>query len=474
MLNHFYPRFDHGHVMVVGDLMLDQYWYGSTARISPEAPVPVVNVGPQDNRPGGAGNVAMNLAALGCAVTLSAIVGEDSAAEHLVSSLSSANVDCQILAQAQHPTVTKLRIISSQQQLLRLDFEERFNTEWSMALLEQVKSQLEGKQLLLISDYKKGSLQHLPELISAARALSIPVLVDPKGSDFGLYKGATLLTPNLSELEAVVGACRNESELVTKGMSLIDTLGLEALLITRSEQGMTLLRREQAALHLPTHAKEVYDVTGAGDTVIATLAAALVAGVELDVAVAMSNVAAGIVISKLGTSSVSAPELRQAWHAQHGSDTGVVSPDRLQQVVSAAKARGEKVVFTNGCFDIIHAGHAGYLEEAKKLGHRLIVAINSDASVKRLKGEARPINPVERRMIVLAAMGAVDWVTWFDGDTPESLLASIEPDILVKGGDYGIDGVVGADIVKAYGGEVKVLSFLDDCSTTAIVNKIRN
>jgi D-beta-D-heptose 7-phosphate kinase/D-beta-D-heptose 1-phosphate adenosyltransferase len=280
------------------------------------------------------------------------------------------------------------------------------------------------------------------------------------------------LTPNLHEFEAIVGPCANEQELVSKGGQLMAEYDLQALLVTRGEHGMTLLRPNESELHLPARAREVFDVTGAGDTVISVLAAALAAGEQLPQAVALANLAAGIVVAKLGTAAISAPELRRAINAEQGSERGAVTVEQLTTALDDARARGEKIVFTNGCFDIIHAGHVGYLEQARELGDRLIVAINDDASVVRLKGPGRPINPVDRRMAVLAGLESVDWVVSFAGDTPESLLEVLQPDILVKGGDYDKESVVGWQIVESYGGKVQTLSFFDNCSTTAIVNKV--
>ncbi|GAA6150992.1 bifunctional D-glycero-beta-D-manno-heptose-7-phosphate kinase/D-glycero-beta-D-manno-heptose 1-phosphate adenylyltransferase HldE [Pseudoteredinibacter isoporae] len=465
------PRFDQGSVLVVGDVMLDRYWQGDTGRVSPEAPVPVVNVQATDDRPGGASNVAMNIAALGAAANLAGLVGNDDAAASLLDSLSSVGVNCLFTTVADKPTITKLRVVSRQQQLLRMDFEKPFSAQDSENLSQHLS--LDGVQVLLLSDYAKGSLQHCQVLIESARKKDIPVLVDPKGHDFERYRGATLLTPNLSEFEAVVGVCQSEAELVSKGQELLKSLDLDALLITRGEQGMTLLQANmEGELHLPAKAREVFDVTGAGDTVIAVLAASIAAGSDLPMAVALANVAAGMVVAKLGTATISAPELRQAVAAGQEVECGVVNEEQLVLSLQAARARGEKLVFTNGCFDILHAGHVGYLADARELGDRLIVAINSDESVSRLKGPSRPINPVDRRMAVLAGLSAVDWVLSFPDDTPERLLELIQPDVLVKGGDYNEEQVVGWEIVKAYGGEVNVLSFFDNCSTTAIVEKV--
>lgn len=466
------PRFDSAPVLVVGDVMLDRYWHGPSHRISPEAPVPVVRVDQIEDRPGGAGNVALNIAALGAPAWLVGVTGEDEAAEILQRRLNAAGVYCAFQGHPEQPTITKLRVLSRHQQLLRVDFEEPFATDGD-ALLDTVNGLLDKVRVVILSDYGKGALVNHQALITAARERNLPVLADPKGKDFSIYRGATLITPNLSEFEAVVGICSSEQELVDKGLALIEELNLGALLVTRSEQGMTLLRQGEAALHLPARAREVFDVTGAGDTVISTVATALAAGESLPNAVGLANLAAGIVIGKVGTAAISAPELRRALQHEQGAGLGVLSADQLLVAVEDARAHGERIVFTNGCFDIIHAGHVGYLEEARGQGDRLIVAINDDASVTRLKGPGRPINAVERRMTVLAGLGAVDWVVSFSEDTPEELLKQLRPDVLVKGGDYGIDQVVGAPIVQAYGGEVKVLKFVDSCSTTAIVEKIR-
>jgi D-beta-D-heptose 7-phosphate kinase/D-beta-D-heptose 1-phosphate adenosyltransferase len=468
------PRFDQAQVLVVGDVMLDRYWYGGTSRISPEAPVPVVKVDHTDDRPGGAGNVALNISALGSGATLVGVTGEDEAADRLQEQLESAGIACDFVREEGRPTITKLRVISRQQQLIRMDFEEPLSGSHETDLSENIGGKLGSVGALVLSDYDKGVLSNSEELIALARKAGVPVLVDPKGTDFERYRGATLLTPNLHEFEAVVGTCATEAELVNKGLALREELDLDALLITRGEHGMTLLREGMPELHLPARAREVFDVTGAGDTVISVLAACLAAGDELPNAVALANLAAGIVVGKLGTAAISAPELRRAVQAEQGAERGVMGTEQLLIALEDARAHDESIVFTNGCFDILHAGHVGYLEEAARLGDRLVVAINDDDSVTRLKGEGRPINPVERRMAVLAGLESVDWVTSFSEDTPEALLELARPDVLVKGGDYDRQGVVGWEIVEAYGGRVEVLNFLDSCSTTAIVDKIKD
>lgn len=460
-------------VLVAGDVMLDRYWHGPTGRISPEAPVPVVRVTEIEDRPGGAANVALNIAGLGASAALVGVTGADEAETTLRERLGAAGIDCLFQQAPGQPTITKLRIISRQQQLLRLDFEEPFHDLDTAPFTEKVTANLTGCGALILSDYQKGALRDCQALIQAARQAGVPVLVDPKGTDFSRYRGATLLTPNFAEFETVAGPVGSEEELVCRGRQLIEELELQALLITRSEKGMTLLRRDHSALHLPARAREVFDVTGAGDTVISVVAAALAAGSPLEDAVALANIAAGIVVGKLGTAVVSAPELRRAVHQEGGIGRGVMTLEQLKIAVEDARAQGERIVFTNGCFDIIHAGHVGYLDTARRQGHRLIVAVNADDSIRRLKGPGRPINPLERRMAVLAALEAVDWVVPFETDTPEPLLEALRPEVLVKGGDYSVEQVVGADIVKGYGGEVRVLDFIDDVSTTKIVERIR-
>lgn len=466
------PHFNRAHVLVVGDVMLDRYWHGGTNRISPEAPVPVVKVSQVEDRPGGAGNVALNIAALGAGASLIGTIGFDEAGGVVQSRLKAAGISIDFQLSADKPTVTKLRVVSRHQQLLRMDFEQLFDLADSSDYVSKAREVIPHMNALVLSDYAKGSLQDCQSLIELARQFSVPVLVDPKGSDFTRYRGATLLTPNFAEFESVVGRCRSEQDIVHRGAVLMDELDLQGLLVTRGEAGLTLLRPNHPEMHLPARAREVFDVTGAGDTVIAVLAAVIAAGQSIPEAVALANLAAGIVVGKMGTATVSAPELRRAVQSEQGSERGMVTEEQLLIAIEDARGSGEKIVFTNGCFDIIHAGHVGYLEEARAQGDRLIVAVNTDASVKRIKDEGRPINPLDRRMAVLAGLESVDWVLSFDDDTPERLLKNIKPDVLVKGGDYRPDQIVGADIVKAYGGEVKVLSYVESCSTTAIVNKI--
>ncbi len=468
------PGFRRACVLVAGDLMLDRYWHGSTLRISPEAPVPVVKVNDMEERPGGAANVAMNIAALGATSHLVGITGMDDAARTLTDKLKAINVHCNFLSVPGKPTITKLRVLSRHQQLIRLDFEEGFADINPDPLLERIQNILPQVQVLVLSDYGKGSLACVQQAIQLARAAGIAVLADPKGSDFARYRGATLLTPNLSEFEAVAGHCKNnEAELVLRGAKLITDFELSALLITRAEKGMTLLRAGQPPLHLPAQAREVFDVTGAGDTVIGVLSAALAAGHALEDACLLANTAAGIVVGKLGTSTVSPRELEDRVHGRAETGFGVMTEQQLKVALVDARHRGEKIVMTNGCFDILHAGHVSYLANARKQGDRLVVAVNTDASIRRLKGRTRPITPLIQRMQLLGALEAVDWVVPFEEDTPQRLIADMLPDVLVKGGDYQPDEIAGSASVLAAGGEVKVLNFEENISTTHIINKIR-
>ena len=350
--------------------MLDRYWYGPTSRISPEAPVPVVKVDTIEERPGGAANVAMNIAALGAASRLIGLTGEDDAAQVLSRTLEQVNVSCDFVALKTHPTITKLRVLSRNQQLIRLDFEEGFDQVDPQPIHDRMRQSLSHAGALVLSDYAKGALSSVQTMIGLAREAGVPVLIDPKGTDFERYRGATLLTPNLSEFEAVAGKCKTEADIASRGMQLIADYALSALLVTRSENGMTLLQPGKAPLHMPTQAQEVYDVTGAGDTVIGVLAAVLAAGDTLENACFLANAAAGVVVGKLGTSTVSTVELENAIHARPESGFGVMTESELKTAVAQARQRGEKVVMTNGVFDILHAGHVSYLANARKLDKR--------------------------------------------------------------------------------------------------------
>lgn len=466
------PRFDSAAVLTVGDAILDRYWHGVTDRISPEAPIPIVDIDHAEERLGGAANVALNIAALGASAGLVAVVGEDEAAGLLRNKLESAGIRHHLLTAPDYRTITKLRIVSRQQQLLRADFERIMPIEAGQ-LMPAFEDGLSGMDVVILSDYDKGALASPETLIRRARDADKMVMVDPKHKDFSVYAGAHLLKPNLAEFRKAVGPWQTEAEFLEKCRALMDRLGIDALLVTRHSEGMTLVQRDRPEVHLPARKREVFDVSGAGDTVIATVAAAVGAGETLADAIGLATYAAGIVVSRPGTSSVSGPELRLEVANTLGWGNGVMTREQLHHAVDEARLRGERIVFTNGCFDILHAGHVDYLTEAREHGDRLIVAVNDDASVHRLKGEGRPINAIDRRLTMLAGLAAVDWVVAFDEDTPESLLRDIRPDVLVKGGDYGIDEVVGSDIVQSWGGEVKVLQLVDGMSTTALAEKIK-
>jgi D-beta-D-heptose 7-phosphate kinase/D-beta-D-heptose 1-phosphate adenosyltransferase len=469
------PPFQSAKVLVAGDIMLDRYWHGPAARISPEAPVPVVRVSGSDERLGGAGNVALNLAALGAEASLLGYCGADESGDAVARLAAAAGVECLLLRQARLPTITKLRVISRQQQLIRLDFEESFREVDPAPLAGEFRTRLASAQVVVLSDYGKGTLSEVAALIDACRAADRPVLVDPKGADFSRYRHATLLTPNLSEFEAIVGTCADQAQIEEKGRGLIGDLRLEALLITRGEHGMSLVRRDSPALHLPAHAREVFDVTGAGDTVISVLAASLAAGATLPDAVALANLAAGVVVGKLGTAAVSREELEYAVSGTKAHHRGTVDLESLLRLRDLARREGEKIVLTNGCFDILHPGHIHYLQQAKALGDRLVVLVNDDASVRRLKGQGRPINPLPHRLAMLAALECVDWVVPFAEDTPREAICRILPDILVKGGDYrSVEAIAGHDCVQAHGGEVRLLEFVEGHSTTQLIENIRN
>jgi len=466
------PDFSKSKILVVGDIMLDRYWHGGAKRISPEAPVPVVSVKQTINKPGGAANVALNLAVLGCDVTLLGITGQDEAGACVKHQLGESKIKCHFITDKKLPTITKLRIISQHQQLIRMDFEEDLSCADLSSLKSTFHHLLDSADVILFSDYAKGTLAEIKALIGLARKAKKYIIVDPKGNDFEKYKGVNLLTPNSSEFEAVAGSASNNSAVEEKALKLAECYQFEALLVTRGEQGMSLIQPNEDPKHIQAKAKEVYDVTGAGDTVISVLAAAYAAKFSLQDAADLSNIAAGIVVGKLGTATVTKSELRMALKENQEHDQGILSESQLLECVMDAKIKNEKVVMTNGCFDILHAGHVSYLEQARQKGDRLIVAVNDDNSVKRLKGGNRPIVPLEQRMAVLAGLSSVDWVVSFSEDTPERLICSVLPNVLVKGGDYEPEDIAGYSCIKAHGGEVEVMSFLNGSSTTKIIKSI--
>jgi len=467
------PDFSRAKVLTVGDLMLDQYWFGPTSRISPEAPVPVVNVTGEQARAGGAANVAVNLASLGVNASIVGLVGDDVNGQHLSDLLEDCGIEVDLGISRERPTITKLRVLSRNQQLIRLDTEDTFEAADVDSISKILERRIPEAGVCILSDYAKGTLIRVPEIIAMCRANEVPVLVDPKGRDFTRYRGASLLTPNLGEFEAVVGQTRSDEQIVDRGQALCDELDLGALVVTLSERGMVVIADGQEAIFQPARQREVFDVTGAGDTVIATLAAGLAAGSSLADAAALANLAAGIVVRKIGVATATASEIRLALHEQGLGGRGLLSRSEAPMIAAEARARGDRVVMTNGCFDILHTGHVAYLEEAKMRGDRLIVAVNDDDSVRRLKGEGRPVNPLEDRMAVLAGLASVDWVVPFSEDTPADLIGSVLPDVLVKGGDYKPEEIAGADAVLANGGAVEVLTFKEGRSTTSIIESMK-
>ncbi|WP_411728078.1 bifunctional D-glycero-beta-D-manno-heptose-7-phosphate kinase/D-glycero-beta-D-manno-heptose 1-phosphate adenylyltransferase HldE [Methyloglobulus sp.] len=466
------PDFSKARVLVVGDVMLDRYWSGKAVRISPEAPVPVVHVKTIEDRVGGAGNVALNIAKLGGKVTLLGVIGDDVEGQTIKQLLAAEGVDCEFVVEKSVRSICKLRVMAQHQQLIRVDFEEsplQFEEE---LLFARLCKHLPENNVLVFSDYGKGTLANVAKHIHEAKQAGLKVLVDPKGTDYKRYAGADIITPNLAELQAVAGICENEQDFLEKGRGLLKQHQIPSLLLTRGEVGMTLIQETQAH-SLPAQAKDVFDVTGAGDTVIAVMALGIAVGLPLYEAMYLANLAGGIVVGKLGTSTVSTLELSRAMHGERGSQYGIVTEDELAQLITQAKAHDERIIMTNGCFDLLHAGHVTYLQQAKALGDRLIVAVNSDASVKRLKGDTRPINGLQERMAVLAALACVDWVVAFEEETPERLYCRLLPDVIVKGGDYNSGQVAGGDCVVKAGGEVKILQFVDGQSTTAMIKRAR-
>lgn len=466
------PEFESAHIIVLGDVMLDRYWSGQASRISPEAPVPVVKVKAVEDRIGGAGNVAINIAKLGGKVTLLGVVGDDAESDILRQLLEAEGVVCDFVVEKSLRSICKLRVMAQHQQLIRLDFEDtpiKFDRD---ALMKIFIRHFRENNVVVFSDYGKGTLVDVSKYIIAAKQAGIKVLVDPKGVDYQRYAQADLITPNLAELQAVVGTCEDEQQLIEKGSALLTRYQLPALLLTRGEAGMTLIQNDQVH-SLPAQAKDVFDVTGAGDTVIAVMALGVSLNMPLSESMYLANLAGGIVVGKLGTSTVSLRELTRAMHGDRDSFYGIVSEEELVKLFARAKAHDEKVIMTNGCFDLLHVGHVTYLEQAKALGDRLCVAVNSDASVKQLKGESRPINGLQERMTVLAALACVDWVVAFTEETPERLYCRLLPDVIVKGGDYRSEEVAGGDCVIKAGGEVKILQFIDGQSTTAMISKTR-
>jgi D-beta-D-heptose 7-phosphate kinase / D-beta-D-heptose 1-phosphate adenosyltransferase len=465
-------------VLVLGDVMLDKYIWGDVERISPEAPVPVVRAKHNSEQPGGAANVAMNIACLGAKVRVIGFAGNDDDRVHLESLLAKSNIDSTLVPVEEFPTVSKLRILAGNQQMLRLDVERKSSLPDSAydSLWEAIQSHLPQASVVILSDYAKGVLSPriCRDVIDAARGQSIPVLVDPKTSDLSRYSGATTICPNLHELQAAVRttAVHDVEGLLDAAENLPKDLDLKYLTVTLSEKGIAVLR-DGGRYYAPAVARQVFDVSGAGDTVISILALCTACNLPVESAVQLANVAAGVVVSKVGTVPIYRHELIAALSpdlALHAEEK-VLSRERMLSRVSAWRANGQSIVFTNGCFDLLHIGHITVLERARQEGDRLIVGLNSDGSIKRLKGESRPIVGQHERAQVLAALAAVDAVVLFEEDTPIELMESFRPDVIVKGGDYTDDTVVGASLVRSWGGRVKIVPIVEGFSTTKLIEK---
>jgi len=471
--------FEFGRVAIIGDLLLDCYINGSVGRISPEAPVPVLLRAHHTAVPGGAANVALNAATLGCSVQLIGLVGHDESAQVLKSVLEkTSGIDMSgIVADPEWTTITKTRVLSGRQQIVRID-EERIQPladSVRTRLVEAARTAIENADVVVCSDYAKGVLSEdiLKAVIAAANAANVPVIVDPKRADLSVYKGAYLITPNRDEIRLATGlSLGSDSEVEHAGRVASEQFGGNVL-VTRSEEGMSLVQREGKVVHVRAHKSEVYDVSGAGDTVVATVASIISAGQDLETAVVIATTAASVVVSKLGTATVSRSELSSALMADMQAAGFTATLDRARDVIEEWHHHGARVVLTNGCFDLVHPGHISLIRAAAQEGDKLVVAINSDASVKRLKGESRPLQDETARASVIGALRDVDLVVIFDEDTPLETVQALRPDVLVKGADYQEHEVVGGDVVKSYGGRVVLAEIIAGRSTTSIVRKMQ-
>lgn len=473
-----FERLPDRRILVVGDLMLDRYLWGDVGRISPEAPVPVVQLRRTMESPGGAGNVVSNLASLGVRVTAGGCVGDDEAGRVLIAGMQRALIDVSgIVRIAGHTTTVKTRVVGDTQQLVRIDEEQilptgGYGADLRRALEEHLDERLDA---VIVSDYAKGtiSLEICTWLIERARELGITLIVDPKGSDYGRYAGATGITPNESELALATGMAVETPEQLAEAANWIRAeIGVDFVLVTSGSRGMTLFG-EDVERHFPATVREVFDVSGAGDTAIATLTAMIVAGLPLHPAALIANRAAGIVVAKLGTRPVRLQELLDEATVSDSAER-ICSLELALERVRAWRERGDRIVFTNGCFDLLHVGHVASIEQARRAGDRLVIGLNSDRSVRAIKAPPRPLIPQEERARILAALEAVDAVVAFDQDTPLDLIRAIRPDVLVKGADYEEDDVVGAAEVQSWGGEVLLAELLPGSSTSKILQRIKN
>lgn len=471
--------FTFGRVLIIGDLLLDCYIHGSVDRISPEAPVPVLLRAKHSTVPGGAANVAMNAAALGCAVSLVGLVGQDTSAQELRQAIARQNTISldHLVDAADWVTITKTRVLSGRQQIVRIDDEPSIIVPPVIQekLIASALTALDAADVVVCSDYAKGVLSDevLQAVIQAANLRGIPVVVDPKRKDLSAYKGAQLITPNRKELSSATGLpVGTDTEIHFAALAAQEQFGGDVL-VTRSEEGMTLLERNGRMTHAHVPKSEVFDVSGAGDTVVATIAAMISAKADLQTAMVIATNAASIVVGKLGTATVSRAELSAALKSKIEKDGVIASLAEARGIIEAWRHHGARIVFTNGCFDLLHPGHIALIRAAAQEGDKLIVALNSDDSVRRLKGVERPLQDEQARATVMGALRDVDLVVIFDEDTPFETIAALKPDILVKGADYTEDQVVGGDVVKSYGGRVVLANLVSGRSTTSIVKKMK-
>ncbi|TNE36777.1 MAG: D-glycero-beta-D-manno-heptose-7-phosphate kinase [Alphaproteobacteria bacterium] len=471
--------FEGCEVLVLGDVMLDRFVYGSASRISPEAPIPILAISHQAQMPGGAGNVVRNILSLGGRARLVSVIGEDAEGREISRLFEELKgLTPHLVTSVGRPTTVKTRFVADGQQLLRSDAEatHMLQPETADRLLAAYKEALGKADIVILSDYAKGVLSDhvLENAIRLAKAKGLPVIADPKSADFSRYRGVTLLTPNRKEMIAASGLpCGSNAEVETAARSVLASAGLEALLVTRSEAGMSLVT-EASAHHIAAEAKEVFDVSGAGDSVIAALSLSHAAGADLATAARIANLAGSIAVSKSGTAAVTRDELEGALHSLEIDrlEDKICGLDATLERVSNWRARGLKVGFTNGCFDLVHPGHISLLSQARGECDRLIVGLNTDDSIRRLKGEGRPVTGENARAIVLAGLADVSLVVPFAEDTPLRLIEAIRPDVLTKGADYTIETVVGADLVQAYGGRVHLAELKAGFSTTRTIQKL--
>tara|TARA_B100000029_G_scaffold515609_1_gene623513 strand:- start:146 stop:1585 length:1440 start_codon:yes stop_codon:yes gene_type:complete len=469
-----FPSFEGLHVVVVGDLMLDRYWSGPNRGISQEAPVPVINVTDIQDYAGGAANVAMNVVALGGDCTLIGITGSDEGSEKLRMVLEESGVNCDFVESEEFQTVIKLRVVSNHQQLLRTDFESLGGVDENLGkqVSEKLKEYLSSADVLVIQDYDKGAISRPEDMIAEASKYKVPVVVDPKCKSFHRYAGAKVIKPNLREFEFATGVPFSSDHFLETATDVCIENHFEFIAVTRGVEGSTMVSSSGDVRHFRALPVDVFDVTGAGDTTAAVLALGIALDTPLELAMEMATIAGSIVVSKVGTSVVTELEFSTALSGFKGGGPALGDYSWIKRTAEVARMQGKKIVFTNGCFDVLHAGHVRYLDEARTLGDLLIVAINDDESVRQLKGGDRPINQLEHRASVLKGLRAVDCVVTFSEDTPDELLRLIRPDILVKGGDYKPDEVIGAEIVSEYGGAVHVLTLVEGLSTTQILKKL--